>query len=403
MSARLFRSFFRRQFLPSQSALSASQLKAYKQAVATFLEFAGPKVSLRAVTDRKLSKFLHAAEKMGRATKHRRDQAGLIRQIVLAWDPTAVRKPRHRAELPPPAAGSLREYFEGTYAPEAMVGVRDFSVEDTRRTLRALYQFCGDDLPVDQQTDALAAEFFRHLVKHKRVAATVNRYRRTWFAVWRHAYDRGLVERPPRVKKLKEVRNPPDSWTASELAAILDAAAEFRPDDRYGEVPSNFWWHAILLVGFWTGLRLGSLWSIRRADLNLASGLLFVDGENMKNGCGMTFRLPDEAIAAVQKIWLPQREFLFDCEQSISMVHKHFGHIVQAAGIPSGRRKNLAKFHKLRRSVATELASVAGVAAASMLLGHSSAVVTGRYVDPARLKAHDVTAILPPLLPKKPR
>ena len=374
---------------------SAKHLLSYGQAIATFIAYAGESVQLAGVSDELLAAFVAA----GRASKQRRKLGGLVRQVVLAWNPDAVHKPRHRVEaLPATKRKTVRGYFESDYAGEAMVGVRETSIESTRLTLRALHKFAGRDIYLAEQSDKLASDFFRSLLDRGLSRATVNRYRRTWFAVWRYAFDRGLVKRLPRVKRLKEIHNPPDSWELSELRRLIDAALEFRKTDLYGEVRCNLWWNAIFRIAYYTGLRRGSLLSICRADLYLKTALLYVPGENMKNRQGQMFQLGADAIAAVENIWLPQRLLLFPSQHHTGTLSKHFAQIMVAAGLPPGRRKGLSKFHKLRRTVATQIAARAGCAAASSLLGHSSGYVTARYIDATKLPGHDVTAILPNLV-----
>jgi integrase len=153
----------------------------------------------------------------------------------------------------------------------------------------------------------------------------------------------------------------------------------------------------MFLVAYYTGLRRGSLLAICRDDFDLKTELLYVPGENMKNRHGQMFQLGADAVAAIENIWLPQRLLLFPSQHHAGTLSKHFAQIMDAAGLKPGRRKGLSKFHKIRRSVATEIAARAGCAAASSLLGHSGSYVTQRYLDPTRMPGHDVTKILPSL------
>ncbi len=387
------RSIYDNQFRPiAEKQFSCSQLRSYNQAVATFIKFAGDDVVIAKVTDDVLEAF-------ARGSRHRRRLAGLVRQVVLAWNPDAVSKPRHRPKVPDPDSGTARHYFESVYAVEAMVGVKDGSIESTRTTLIALRDFVGYDVKLDEQTDKLAAEFFRWLLHRCGLNEhSVNRYRATWFAVWRHAYDRDLVQRLPRVKRLKGIRNPPDAWSLEEFRRLVDTTVGFLPADTYGDVRCNLWWHAIFLVAYYTGLRRGALLKIRRDDVDLKTGQLYVPGESMKNRQGQMFAIGKDAIDAIDSIWLPKRLLLFPTPIGERTLYRHFEQLLTAAEIPPSRRKGLSKFHKIRRTVATEVAARAGTAAASSLLGHSSEYVTARYIDPSKIPGKDMTKILPPLL-----
>jgi integrase len=61
------------------------------------------------------------------------------------------------------------------------------------------------------------------------------------------------------------------------------------------------------------------------------------------------------------------------------------------------RRRRLSLWHRIRRTSATHVAARSSIAAASMLLGHTSEYVTERYIDRRQLPKRDVTAILPDL------
>jgi hypothetical protein len=66
--------------------------------------------------------------------------------------------------------------------------------------------------------------------------------------------------------------------------------------------------------------------------------------------------------------------------------------ILKAAGLPHGRRD---LFHKVRRTTATLCEIHVGPGSATKQLGHSSARVTEKYIDPAQLPETDITAKIP--------
>jgi integrase len=181
----------------------------------------------------------------------------------------------------------------------------------------------------------------------------------------------------------------------AELSQLLAAARRFRPGESYGPTPCNLWWAAMLLVAYDTALRQRTLLAIRRGDIDLAGGLLYVDGATTKTLKGQAFRLSGDTLAAIRAMWEPPRELLFgDVKRRLQ--YKHFDSLIEAAGVRVHRRASLRKFHALRRSTATLVAAAAGVGAASSLLGHSDVYVTRRYVDPTAVQL-DVTKILPSL------
>jgi integrase len=269
------------------------------------------------------------------------------------------------------------------------------SIAQTLRAIRRLRKHLGRDVEIRELSDGILADFLKSQLSKGLSVATVNNYRAVLLAVWNHAFTNRVVDRAPRVKKLKEVWNPPEAWTVPELKKLLAAARRFRPGDSYGPTPCDRWWPALLLIAYDTALRRRTLLAIRRDDIDLAAGLLRVDGRTTKTLKGQVFRLSAETVAAVRDIWDPPRELLFGDVKPRTQ-YKHFDFLIDAAGIRRHRRKGLGKFHALRRSTATLVAAAAGVGAASSLLAHSDHYVTRRYVDPTAVQL-DVTKILPSL------
>ena len=168
---------------------------------------------------------------------------------------------------------------------------------------------------------------------------TVNNYRARLFAIWRIAAETGADSRGPRVRKLREPGNKPDSWSVDELASIFQAAAAFRSDAWIGLVPANLWWVAILNVMYETALCLGSPFAIRPDDIDLKTGTLYVADENMKDAERAEYQLSRGTVSAREQIWQPPRKFVFRADLSINdkafgnMVGRDFKTILAAAGI----------------------------------------------------------------------
>lgn len=378
----------------AEDHLSQKRIETYDSALYRYERYAGGRPTLGSVTEEELSHFAKSAVSRRTFERTARQLAGCVRKVVRSWSGTAL--PRI-APLPPPPPGSLREYAERVYIPEVMFQATAGSIGKLRRALRRLRRYAGDsDLPIAEVTDAVLAAFYRSLLDEGKPATTINSgYRAPLHCALRHAADHDLIVRPPRIKKLKETREVPDAWTVDEAKRLVDAAGKFRIGARYDDVPCNLWWKAILLIGWSTALRRAPLLAIRHRDLNLEAGMLHVPAERMKNRCAQTFALLPEAVAAAAKIWLPEERELFFPHRSVWGIDKHFRKLLKAADLSRGERRGLSQFHKLRRSTATAIASRAGIAAASALLGHSDTYVTKRYV--ANVGVANVQRILPSL------
>jgi integrase len=321
-----------------------------------------------------------------------------LRQIVLSWDPKAFSE--EEAESTPPE-GSLRRHFEAVYLPTEMFDKQPASQADTRRAIRRLDEFYDRFVMLAELSDSLAADFFRGLIGEGYPAATVNKFRRNLFAVWRHAEQAGLVRRPPNVRKLQELHEDPDAWSVAEFARILDAASRISDDGLYGKATRAEWWTAVLNCAYWTGLRRSSILRIQRSHLDLDTGWLSIPSRNMKTKRAKRCRLAPTAIAAVERLVakLPRREqLIFLPHPTLGHLNRPFDEILSLAGVPLSRRRGMNRFHKIRRTAATAAYEAGGIAAASALLDHSDPRTTFRhYIDGRAIRDNDATLVLPAL------
>lgn len=301
--------------------------------------------------------------------------------------------------LPDAAPGTLRHYFEVTYLPQRLAMSSLKTLISYRSTLAGLYVFCGNrDIRLEEISDDLVAGYMASMVALGLNPNTANAARSNLLAIWRMAWRRRLIEHAPRVEKLRGHHEEPDSWDEDELRRII--AAVDRVDYSGLVAGFNFadYWRALLLTGYYTALRRSSLFKIRSADVDLAAGRIYVRADSMKTGRGKSFRVGPDCIAALRPIWSADRELLFPWPYGLTAMFQHFRRILRAAGIATGRRRSLQMFHKLRRSSATMIHRRAGMQAASDLLGHSSAQMTLKYIDPSQLDDRDATRHLNPLV-----
>jgi integrase len=393
--------FYQQTFRPEiESKRSKSCLRDYDHAVAHAKAQFGAKVQLADLTEAALKRFIAAAAKKGTSAAHRRTMAGKLRMIVRRAEPAALTPPRHRYN---PAAtfepGTLRHFFDTSYVKERMVGVRRSSIDTARSAIRRLSEHVGAEVRLDQLSDSLLAEYFAKLLAEGASPVTVNnRNRAVLFAIWRHAYDHGKVQRLPRVRKLKESRDEPDAWSWDELMRMVYASEKLGTTTEFMPVPLNKWWYAVLLVAGCTAARRSSILSLRMEDVDLATGWATIRGSSMKTKRGKKFKLSAEAVEALRAIAEPARELYFEKTCNEQRINRQFHKIMALAGIAPSPRKNLGLFHKIRRTVCTQVAASNGAAHASMLLGHSSEYVTQRYIDPSKLTPPDAARLLPSLV-----
>lgn len=302
--------------------------------------------------------------------------------------------PPNRATDPEPDEGTVRHFFETVYRPQKLLGSPKATVKGYRRVLRTLRKHYGRDVALEEQTDQLAADHFEWLLAKDLKAVSVNAHRTCWFAVWRWAHTRGLVERLPLVPKLREELDEPDAWSPEEAKRIIEATKALATWPPISGIPAHAYFRAFLLVAWWTALRRGSLLKIARKDVDLQGGWLNVPGKQMKNRRGRRHRLGPDAIEAIRAIWLPERKFLFPVRNDF---YSYFDEILRVAEIPPSTRDACTKLHKWRRTVATQAAVTHGIETATAMLNQSGRQVTMRYIDPTKLPGNDATQILPSL------
>jgi len=333
-------------------------------------------------------------------TRVERYQAA-IRLIVQHWDPSRLQTERKapwaaNPLLPPPQAGSLREFFERRYVPERMIDCREGTIYQARQAMRRLHRHYGRDVLLGELDAALVADHFRWLTQQEGLAAaSVNSsHRAPIFAAWRYANEVGEVDTWPRVRRLKEDRHEPDAWELSEVQALIEATTIFEGRTWRGQVPLDAFWRALLLVEYYSALRISALLSVRQCDVNLGTGWLYARPDCQKNRHGKRYRIGPDAVDAVRGIWEPKRELLFEWPYRRRRIWEHFRELARKAAVsdsplPTGR------FHKLRRTAATLAAVHSGLPAAIALLDHSGPEITRRYLDPTKMPGTDATEFLP--------
>jgi integrase len=389
----LVRSYYLKEFRPTvERRLHPTHLDTYDTALRRFERFTGGRPRLGDVTAELVAEFQHASRSQRCCEQRARNFASCIRRIIHEW--SGENPPR--VEVPAPEPGTLRHYAETVYIPTRMIDCKPLSIQDVRRAVLQLPEQMGRDVRLDELDDSMIAEFLKATIDAGRSRATANNRRANLLAVWNHAFREGVIDRAPRLRKLREVRNVPEAWSHSEMKRILAAARRFRPSELYAGVRANLLWTAILLVAYETGLRRGSLFALRHEDVDLERGWIVADGSTTKTLRGQSFRISEETIAALRAIWHPPRERLFDGIKPRRQ-YEHFRLILEATGVKQPPRKTGQLFHRVRRTCATLIAGRAGLSAAGAQLGHSEAEVTRRYID-TRLVQVEGALVLPRLV-----
>lgn len=291
--------------------------------------------------------------------------------------------------------GTVAHFFQTVYKPQTQRGSSRFHVLNYLAMLRKLPICFKRDLLLSELSAATLAEFLAWCEETGLAPGRVKCMRSCLLAIWRYAHDSHLAAPVAGVRRMKIPHEEPDAWSLRELARIIEAARQLKAEPING-IPANDFWTAMLLVGWYTGLRRRALFAIEPKNVDLASGWIYVPAKAMKNSLGKRFRIGPDAIEAVRAIFDRSRRFLFAAVggELSQCVRRDFPKILRAAEV-EGSCLQTCHFHKLRRTTATHVAAAAGLAAASALLGHGSPELLKRYIDRRYIVGNDATDFLP--------
>lgn len=288
---------------------------------------------------------------------------------------------------------SLRDFYQRTYLPLRLTGSSARTREEYVTALNHLERFGGGPVPLGRLDDDLVAGCAAWLVSNGRAAATANKTQRHLTAIWRLAHARGLVPRPPMTTSLKEPKRIPRAWLTEDMEKLF-AAASRAPGTVCG-LSASGWWTALLTTLYYTGLRITATMQLRWEHVDESHSLLLVPAELQKQLADQLFELTPDCLAALQANrgtapWLFPWPYDRHTPQW-SALNRRFRVLLKSAGLPCGRRD---LFHKIRRTTASYIK--AGGGNAQEYLGHSSASVTARYLDPRIVR----TVLRADLLPR---
>jgi len=320
-----------------------------------------------------------------------------------------MRKARGRDPLKPP---TIREYLEGWLDTQKL----HLSPSTHKRygsSIRKLLTFLGKEAEHELQT--LTAEKIEAFVLSEKKAGiapkTINIDLKAFHAALKKAFRRqhvkinvvSTVDAEPNNSAVKK------AFTRPQVRALLDAA----PDDE---------WHGLILVGYFTGLRLGDAAHLRWENLDTAGErCITLSPDKRKAGDERPLlQIPIHPnLLQWFKIWraddktagspwifptLSQKKGTGDKGLSNTFVR-----LIEAADIPNppvrARKENSARsravlsygFHSLRSTYNTQLDAVGVKVEDRMKLSdHTTAEMNWKYTKPEWSRLSSLLAKLPP-------
>lgn len=289
---------------------------------------------------------------------------------------------------------SLTDFYRQQYEPLKLRSRSQRTRELYETTIRSLTRFLGRmptllDFSDDQINRYLS--WFRAL---PRQPASVNKERNNILAMWRYAARKRLVEAWPDVDPDQEPKRIPLAWTQPECLRLF--ASIDQEQGLIAGIPASTWWRALHFVGWDTGERIGALMGIEWSDVDLPGAWIVCRAETRKGKReDRIYRLASDTVEILRSIRRPFTH-IFEWPYHPNYLWSKYALILRRAGLPSDRR---SKFHRLRRTVASNFEAAGGNA--TELLGHSRRSITERYLDP-RIVTHQQPADLLPRPDKPP-
>lgn len=178
----------------------------------------------------------------------------------------------------------------------------------------------------------------------------------------------------------RAVQRAPVAWTRKQLKTLFRQA---RRTHRtiYG-VPGTIFWPALLGLCYDTGERIGAIKKLEWSDVDLESRTVRYRAEirkgHYRDAVGRISRQTTRDLLRLQQVTDTAKIFTIGHKANL---WRQFTLLLEDAGLPSDRR---SKFHRLRRTHATQIHLAGGDATAA--LGHSSDAVTrDHYLDPRQI------------------
>jgi len=248
--------------------------------------------------------------------------------------------------------------------------------------------------------------------------ATVNRDITSLKAMLARAVEWGFLPHHPleKFKKLKEDKSPKIRFLSDEEEANLRAALDEREENIRKERLSGNEWRAyrnialmpclysknfadylkpMVLISMNTGLRRGSLVSLKWSDINFKNKVFTTDGENNKSGSTYHVPLNKEAYEVFQKLKedagdINLDNYIFTYKgQKLNSIKTSWLRLLKKAYISNFR------WHDLRHHFASKLViKGAPLNTVRDLLGHSNITMTLRYAHLCPSERERVVSLL---------
>jgi integrase len=287
----------------------------------------------------------------------------------------------------------LSHFFETIYVPRRLRNKSENSVRLYRLCIRQFEKTLGKQA---ETSDLTNENIELHLHRRQNVsAATRNKELAELSAMWRLAVQEELHSGWPKVTAEPEPKRIPQAWLQPDMERLLAACMAAR--GSIGEVPAWLYWSTLVRLCIDTGERIGAIMQAEWTWLEDQS--IYIPAESRKGGkADKWFPLSPETIELLSQLRKhSSARVILHWPYYHTYLWSRYRAIVQAAGLPTGRK---CSTHRLRKTHAS-VAYAAGMDATE-LLDHSDRRTTQRYLDPRFSRQQRASDVLADWLSKPP-
>ncbi|WP_436716388.1 tyrosine-type recombinase/integrase [Roseiconus lacunae] len=291
---------------------------------------------------------------------------------------------------------TLQEFLDDHYVPARLVGKSKRTIKMYGMCINAFGKWLGRQPVIEDLTTETVSRFLQWLMENTELSlATIEKDRVQLSAMWRYAARKNILPEYPDIMPIRVPDRVPDAWSDNDMKTLMESCE--KTEGNIGEIPASIFWPALVSVIYDTAERISAVMQIRHSDID-SDGWLTVRGEYRKGKTrDKRYKLRPETLERIASIRAVSNGKVFPWPYYPNYIWPKFGGVLEAAGLPNNGR---TKFHKLRRTTASNFSAAGGDAQA--LLDHSSRRTTMRYLDPKRLKEVMPADLLPGIGEEKP-
>ncbi|HWL07136.1 MAG TPA: tyrosine-type recombinase/integrase, partial [Planctomicrobium sp.] len=190
---------------------------------------------------------------------------------------------------------------------------RHYRIEELRGSTVVAYQSALKlwerltEQPDVRDIDNIMVDNFRSAALKEFAPYTVNRYwgacrsilRRIGPQETRNPWGLGIIDHIPAMRPCKVPFRRPPRLSMEDMDRIYLASCRMKLPTRNVPHP-GFWWQAVVVMAYYTGLRLGDLLRVKWSDLNTQDATLFV--KTGKTGVEADLPLPEVVLAHMDRL-----------------------------------------------------------------------------------------------------